>query len=120
VAGTVALLQRAAGRGGNRFVAAADFVREGAPDPAGTRPTSVVLVSRPAAEAPLLAAAPTIGLDLPMRFVVWIDDQARTLIGYPDVRRIAVRHGLPADDPNVVALAAEADRLAQQAAGNLQ
>jgi uncharacterized protein (DUF302 family) len=121
VAGTVALLQRAAGRGGNKFIATADFVPEGpAAAQAGTRPTSVVLVSRPAAEAPLLAAAPTIGLDLPLRFVIWIDDQARTLIGYADVRRIAVRHGIPADDPNVVALAAEADKLAQQAAGNLQ
>lgn len=120
VAGTVALLQRAAGRNGNRFIATADFVGEGAPDPTGTRPTSVVLVSRPAAEAPLLAAAPSIGLDLPMRFVIWIDDQARTIIGYPDIRRIAVRHGIPADDPNIVALAAAADQLGQQAAGNLQ
>jgi uncharacterized protein (DUF302 family) len=124
IAGTIGLLERAAGRTGNKFVATVEFIPE-APRARGAAPTpplpvSVVLVSRPAAEAPLLAAAPSIGLDLPLRFSIWIDEQNRTIIGYPDIRRIAVRHGIPADDPNVVALAAEADKLGQQAAGNIQ
>ena len=46
-----------------------------------------------------------------------VDDQNRTKISYPDVRRIAVRHGIAADDPNVVALAAEADKLGRLGAG---
>jgi uncharacterized protein (DUF302 family) len=130
VGGTVDLLTRAGARAGDKFIAAVDFVPDTAapktakgaaaaapPPAAGPRATSVVLISRPAAEAPLLKAAPSIGLDLPMRFVVWLDEQGRTQIGYPDVRRIAVRHGIPADDPNVVALAAEADKLARLGAG---
>ncbi|HZG92596.1 MAG TPA: DUF302 domain-containing protein [Pseudonocardia sp.] len=130
VSEAVGLLQRGSNRAGNRFVAAVTFVPEpapargaaaAAPPPVpGARPTSTVLVSRPGAEAPLLAAAPSIGLDLPLRFVIWIDEQDRTVIGYPDIRRIAVRHGIPADDPNVVTLAAEADRLGRVAAGIAQ
>jgi uncharacterized protein (DUF302 family) len=133
VAGAVDLLKRNGARAGDEFIAAVDFVPDTAPartktaagaaaapppaPAAGPRATSVVLISRPAAEAQLIKKAPSIGLDLPMRFVVWLDEQNRTQIGYPDVRRIAVRHGIPADDPNVVALAAEADKLARLGAG---
>jgi uncharacterized protein (DUF302 family) len=124
VSGSVDLLRRNGARAGDKFVAAVDFVPDtapkaakGAPAPPGPRATSVVLISRPAAEAPLIKAAPSIGLDLPMRFVVWLDEQNRTQIGYPDIRRIAARHGIPADDPNVVALAAEADKLGRLGAG---
>lgn len=80
-----------------------------APGPAGPavpvplRPTVVVLVSTPESEAPLLAAAPSLGLDLPLRFVVWLDDQQRTQIGYPDPRAIASpprdRRGQPERHP---------------------
>jgi uncharacterized protein (DUF302 family) len=128
VAGTVDLLKRNGARPGDKFIAAVDFVPDTAPragkaaaaaaPPApGPRATSVVLISRPAVEAPLIKAAPSIGLDLPLRFVVFLDDQNRTKISYPDVRRIAVRHGIAADDPNVVALAAEADKLGRLGAG---
>jgi uncharacterized protein (DUF302 family) len=125
VAGAVDLFKaRANARAGDQFIASVDFVPDTAPrvgkavpPPPGPRATSVVLISRPAAEAPLIKAAPSIGLDLPLRFVVWLDDQGRTQIGYPDVRRIALRHGIKADDPNVVALAAEADKLARLGAG---
>jgi uncharacterized protein (DUF302 family) len=83
-------------------------------DPA-LRPTRVVLVNDPAAEAPLLRAAPSIGLDLPLRFVIWSDAENRTQIAYPDPRRLAARHGVPADDPAVAQLAADAARLVDTA-----
>jgi uncharacterized protein (DUF302 family) len=125
IAAAVAALQRAGDRAGNNVVATLEFVpdtgRPRATDPPGTpappRASTTVLISRPAAEAPLLAAAPTIGLDLPLRFVVFINDNNETAVGYPDVRRIALRHGIPADDPGVVALAAEADEIARIGAG---
>lgn len=87
-----------------------------APGPAGPavpvplRPTVVVLVSTPESEAPPLAAAPSLGLDLPLRFVVWLDDQQRTQIGYPDPRAIASSHGIAADNPSVIRWATNANR----------
>lgn len=87
------------------------------PGPA-LRETTELLVTTPAAEAPLIAAAPSFGLEMPMRFVVWDDDKGVTQISYPDVKVLAARHGLPVTDPNVVRLAADADRLAKLAAGS--
>ena len=81
------------------------------------RATTSLLVSAPTITSPLMAAAPTFGLELPLRFVVWLDDKNITQIGYVDVGVLAARHGLKADDPNVVRLAAECDRLAKIAAG---
>lgn len=81
------------------------------------RATQSLLVSAPAFTAPLVAAAPTFGLELPLRFIVWLDAKNTSQIGYVDVGVLAARHGLKADDPNVVRLAAECDRLAKAAAG---
>ncbi len=88
----------------------------GASGPA-LRATTSVLVSAPTLTAPLVAAAPTFGLELPLRFVVWLDAKNVTQVGYVDVGVLAARHGLKADDPNVVKLAAECDRLAKIATG---
>ncbi len=81
------------------------------------RATTSILVSAPALTAPVIAAAPTFGLELPLRFLVWLDDKNVTQVGYVDVGVLAVRHGLKADDPKVVALATECDRLAKIATG---
>jgi uncharacterized protein (DUF302 family) len=110
-------LRRGADRNPTRSIAAVDMSAGSADPGPAIRPTSVVLVSVPAVDAPLLAAAPTFGLDLPLRFVVRADEQTRTQVGYPDPRRLAARHGLAPDDPNLARLAAEADRLAGVAAG---
>jgi uncharacterized protein (DUF302 family) len=110
--------------------AAADRVR-GAPDQAPTRtvavvdmaagsadggppirPTTLVLVSHPEAEGPLLAAAPSIGIELPLPFILWLDEWGDTRLGHPDLRMLATRHGVAPDDPAVARLAAEAERLA--------
>jgi Uncharacterized conserved protein len=117
---TVDRLRRNADRAPSRTVAVVDMTVGSADTGPPLRPTSLVLVSTPQAEAPLLAMAPSFGIELPMRYVVWLDDQNRTLIGYPDVRRLAARHGIRPDDPAVARMAADADRLARLAAGVIQ
>jgi uncharacterized protein (DUF302 family) len=120
VTATAQRLRTAADRAPTRSVAVVDLATPPADGGPPIRPTSLVFVSNPAAEAPLLAAAPSFGIDLPLRFVIWRDEQNRTQIGYPDVRRLALRHGVSPDDPNVARLVADADRLARTAAGLLQ
>jgi uncharacterized protein (DUF302 family) len=117
---TVERLRRNADRAPTRSIAVADLAAGSADSGPPIRPTSVVFVSNPVAEVPLLSAAPSIGLDLPMRFVVWLDAEELTRIGYPDVRRLAVRHGISANDPNIERLAADSDRLARLAAGIIE
>lgn len=120
VATTVERLRRNADRAPTRSIAVTDLTARSADSGPPVRPTSVVFVSNPGAEVSLLAAAPSIGLDLPMRFVVWLDAQEHTQIGYPDVRRLAVRHGISPNDPNVERLAADSDRLARLVAGIIE
>ena len=117
---TVERLRRNADRAPTRSIAVADLAAHSPDSGPPIRPTSVVFVSNPGVEVPLLAAAPSIGLDLPMRFVVWLDAENLTQIGYPDVRRLAVRHGISANDPNIERLAADSDRLARLAAGIIE
>jgi uncharacterized protein (DUF302 family) len=88
----------------------------GASGPA-LRATTSVLVSAPEYTASLVAAAPTFGLELPLRFVIWLDEKNVTQVGYVDVGVLAARHGLKADDAGVVKLAAECDRIAKIVAG---
>ncbi len=117
VSTTVARLRRAVGSAPSRTAAVVDLAGGSAAFGPPLRPTTVVLVDSPGAQAPLLAAAPGMGLELPMRYLVWLDDQNRTLIGYPDVGRLAQRHGIAATDPAMARLAVDVDRIARTAAG---
>ena len=51
-----------------------------------------------------------------MRFLVWLDDKHTTQIGYADVG-CSPRGTASVTDPNVVRLAAEADKLANIVTG---
>jgi uncharacterized protein (DUF302 family) len=117
---TVDRLRRAADRPPTRTTAVVDMAAGSAEGGPALRPTSLVLVSLPDAEAALIAAAPTFGLDLPLRFAVWQDEQNVTQVAYPDVRRLAARHGVPTEDANVVRLVTEADRLVRIASGQIR
>jgi uncharacterized protein (DUF302 family) len=117
VAATAERLRRAADRAPTRSIPAVDMAAGSDQGGPPIRPTSLVFVNDPAADAALIAAAPTFAIDLPMRFVIWLDEQNRTQVGYPDARRLALRHGVSPDDPNVGRLAADADRLAHTGAG---
>ena len=50
------------------------------------RPTEVLIFGNPLAGTPLMQAAQTIGIDLPLKALVWEDDAAKTWL--------AKRHGI--------------------------
>ena len=75
------------------------------------RPTVVVMFGNPRAGTPLMQAAPTIAIDLPLKAVVWQDEAGATWLGYNDLVWISRRHGLVDDgsiDLVIEALAAVA------------
>ena len=75
------------------------------------RPTVVVMFGNPRAGTPLMQAAPTIAIDLPLKAVVWQDEAGATWLGYNDPVWISRRHGLVDDgsiDLVIEALAAVA------------
>jgi uncharacterized protein (DUF302 family) len=76
------------------------------------RPTEVLIFGNPRGGTPLMQAAQTMGIDLPLRALVWQDEAGRTWLGYNDPRWLAERHGATAApdlDKMVAALAAIAE-----------
>jgi uncharacterized protein (DUF302 family) len=80
------------------------------------RPTEVVVFGNPRAGTPLMQAVQTVGIDLPLKALVWEDDAGRTWLAYNDPTWIAARHGLDASEP-AVRMAAALAGLAHEATG---
>ena len=58
------------------------------------RPTAVLIFGNPQGGTPFMACAQTVGIDLPLKVLVWEDDQARVWVGYNDPGYLARRHGV--------------------------
>jgi uncharacterized protein (DUF302 family) len=69
------------------------------------QPTEVIVFGNARGGTPLMQAAQTIGLDLPIRVLVWQDAARDTWLTYNDPRWLARRHGLGRQArPTVVAM----------------
>jgi uncharacterized protein (DUF302 family) len=73
-----------------------DFARDAAQAGLALRPMQALLFGNPRAGTPLLAAAPTAGLDLPLRALGWEGDDGAVHVAFDAPEWIAARHGLPA------------------------
>ncbi|WP_207188118.1 DUF302 domain-containing protein [Thiorhodovibrio winogradskyi] len=60
------------------------------------RPTELLIFGNPKAGTPLMQAAPTIGLDLPLKVLVWEDDQGQVQVIWNTPAYLIERHGLDA------------------------
>jgi uncharacterized protein (DUF302 family) len=59
------------------------------------RPTEVLIFGNPKGGTPLMQAVQTIGIDLPLKALVWEDAAGQTWIAYNDPDWLALRHALP-------------------------
>jgi uncharacterized protein (DUF302 family) len=62
------------------------------------RETKLVIFGNPAAGTPAMVTAPLLAIDLPVKVLVWADDDGVTWMSYLDASWLAERHGLPADE----------------------
>ena len=60
------------------------------------RPTQLLIFGNPKAGTPLMQAAPTVGLDLPMKVLAWQDDQGQVQVAWNSPDYLIGRHGLDA------------------------
>src|ERR1700740_2068 len=61
------------------------------------RPTKLLIFGSPKAGTPLMLAAPSIAIDLPLKILVWEDEQGKVRISYNSPDYLKERHGLPQD-----------------------
>lgn len=66
------------------------------------RPTELLIFGHAKGGTPLMQAAQTIGIDLPLRALVWQDEANVTWLSYDDPAWLAHRHGLQPDSDAAV------------------
>ena len=80
------------------------------------RPTTLVMFGNPAAGTPLMQAAQTAGIDLPLKALVWQNVDGTTQLTYNDPTWIAARHELGTEAQQAIdALKAAMAAFARQA-----
>ena len=58
------------------------------------RPTEVLIFGNPKGGTPFMECAQSVGIDLPMKALVWQDASAQVWLGYNDPAFLAQRHGV--------------------------
>jgi uncharacterized protein (DUF302 family) len=70
------------------------------------RPTKLLIFGNPAAGTPLMLAAPTIAIDLPLKILVWEDADGAVWLSWNSQEYLQQRHNLPPDLVKNIAVAA--------------
>jgi uncharacterized protein (DUF302 family) len=78
-------------------------------------PTELLLFGNPRVGTPLIAANRKIGIDLPMRVLVWEDAQKTVWIGYVEPEALKKRYGISGQDGGFGAMKSALDGLANAA-----
>ena len=81
---------------GMKLFALIDHSGEAAAAGLGLRDTKVVIFGSPAAGTPVMAAAPLVALDLPLKVLIY-DDGGTTQVAYAPPEELARRYGLSAE-----------------------
>ena len=59
------------------------------------RPTQLLLFGDPHAGTPLMAAFPSLAIDLPLKALAWEDEAGQVWLSYNSLAYLQQRHGLP-------------------------
>ena len=77
------------------------------------RSTKLLIFGSPMAGTPLMQAAPSVAIDLPLKILVWEDGQGRVWVSYNSPAYLQERHGIP---PELMQNIAVVETLAAKAA----
>jgi uncharacterized protein (DUF302 family) len=77
-------------------------------------PTQMLIFGSPKAGTPLMLAAPSVAIDLPLKALAWQDGGGRVWVSYNAPEYLKSRHGLPeALLPNIAGIKALVEQAAQ-------
>jgi uncharacterized protein (DUF302 family) len=80
------------------------------------RPTDLLIFGNARGGTPLMETVQAIGIDLPLKALVWQDVTGNTWVSYNDPAWVARRHGIdPATDATTAAMSAMLDAIAKAA-----
>jgi uncharacterized protein (DUF302 family) len=76
-------------------------------------PTKLLIFGSPKAGTPLMLASPSSAIDLPLKILIWEDDQGKVWVSYNSPAYLQERHGFP---PELLQNIAVVEALATKAA----
>src|ERR1700676_4403764 len=79
------------------------------------QPTEILVFGNAKAGTPLMHAAQTIGIDLPLKVLVWQDESGKTWLSYNDPAWLVKRHGLSGTETPVGVMTAALNAVAKAA-----
>ena len=82
------------------------------------RPTEVIIFGNARGGTPLMQSAQTIGIDLPLKALVWEDASGTTWLSYNEPGWIAQRHGVANAEPVVSKMSAALSAMSRKATEN--
>ena len=94
LAETVERLSRLIGAAGATLFGVIDQSREAEQAGLTLRPTTLLIFGNPAAGTPVMAAAPLAALELPLKILVWQDDDGAVWMTHLDPAWLVTRYGL--------------------------
>ncbi len=111
---TVEKLQAILQNGGVRLFALVDHSGEAQKVGLSMMPTKLLIFGNPKAGTPLMQAAPSSAIDLPLKILVWEDAARKVWISYNSPAYLMRRHAIPKEWlPNIAII----ETLAAKAAG---
>lgn len=110
---TIARLQALLQEKGVQVFALIDHSGEAKRSGIEMRPTKLLIFGNPKAGTPLMLAAPSIAIDLPLKLLVWEDAAGQAWISYNTPAYLQHRHSLP---ENLMAVLGAVEVLAKNAA----
>jgi len=78
------------------------------------RPTQLLIFGNPRGGTPFMQCAQSVGIDLPLKALVWEDGDGQTWLGYNDPEWIAARHGVQ-DCPPVTRIGEALEKMTRAA-----
>ena len=80
------------------------------------RPTEVIILGTARGGTPLMQSAQTVGIDLPLKALVWEDSAGKTWLSYNEPSWIAQRHGVRNAEQVVSKMGSALSAIARKAA----
>src|SRR5712692_8334729 len=92
---TVEKLKRILQEKGVTLFALVDHSGEAAKVGMKMRPTKLLIFGNPKAGTPVMLAAPSSAIDLPLKILIWEDGEGKVWVTYNSAKYLQERHGLP-------------------------
>lgn len=112
---TIARLSAAITAAGNAIFATIDQLAAAASVGLSLRPTTLIVFGNPKGGTPFMDAFPIVGLELPLKLLVWEEPDA-VKVAYISMSEIAARYGVTGMDARIAAIDAALETLATSVA----